>query len=480
MHSEYANQNIYIESLGGAGTVTGSKHLLRTPEGNILIDCGLFQGLKALREKNWEPLPFNPAEINAVILTHAHLDHCGYLPILFKDGYRGPVYMTETTKDLTILILKDSARIQEEDAFHANKHHYSKHKPAKPLYTTEDVEACIPYFKTVGTGVSHRLSANISFRYFPAGHIPGASSAEVTCFGKTIFFSGDIGRYHAGLLADPQHVSTADFVVMEATYGDRTHPAGDASEALAYMINDTVFKKGNILIPCFAVGRAQEVIHMLYKLKQQKAIPAELPIYLDSPMAAAAGKVVLNHSEELKITKEECRAMFNGIQINEDYRGTEKIIDTKGSKIILAGSGMLTGGRALAYLEHYIGNSRNTILLIGFQAEGTRGRSLLNGAKELKFHGKFYSVEARVEEIRGMSAHADQKELRYWINGFVPRPERVYLVHGEPCSLETLRVKIKDETGTPVKILQEDHKEFLFAISEEPAAAVVHEQHHNK
>lgn len=470
-------QAVYIQSLGGAETVTGSKHLLYTPEFNVLIDCGLFQGIKSLREKNWEPLPVLMHSIGAVILTHAHLDHCGYIPLLVKNGYRGKIYMSRPTRDLTELILRDSAKIQEEDAQKANRHGYSKHSPAVALYTVADVEASLSSFVPADTDKTYKLSDNIDFQFSPAGHIPGACSVLINCCGKKIVFSGDIGRHHSELLPAPVHAPDADFVIMESTYGDRLHEKEDPAKALAHVVNETIYRNGNILIPCFAVGRAQEVMHLLYRLKKQGSIPSSIPVFLDSPMAASASKTLRKYPQWITISEKECGQMFSSVTINDDYRGTERIIRNKESKIVLAASGMLTGGRVLEYLKHYIPHSRNTILIIGFQAGGTRGRALLNKAFEIKIHGQYYPAKANVVEIEGLSAHADQSELITWLRQFNENPARIFLVHGEPDAQQALRVKIKDELGIPVTILRQYEKEFLFNINtdqlNEPPTAMI-------
>ncbi len=458
---------VYIQSLGAAETVTGSKHLLRTPDLNILIDCGLFQGVKSLRQKNWEALPVKPSSINVVILTHAHLDHCGYIPLLVKNGFRGNIYMSEPTRDLAELILRDSAKLQEEDAWKANKHGYTKHNPAKPLYDTTDVEKALPLFKIVDINTTFKLSDHILFRFYMASHIHGACSVDITCYGRTILFSGDIGRYESELLPPPDHPSKADFVVMESTYGNRLHASGIAADEIALVINNTIASGGNVLIPCFAVGRVQEIIHLIYKLKQRKAIPPILPVFLDSPMASSASKALLKYPDWLTISKDECKRMFSSITINQEYTGTQEIIHQKDSKIILSASGMLTGGRVLEYLKDYVTDKRNTILIIGFQAGGTRGRALLDGANEIKIHGRYYEVNANVKEIGQLSAHADQAELLIWLKKFDPVPKRIYLVHGEPDAQDVLRVKIKDEFGQTAKILQQGHKEFLFSTKQD-------------
>ncbi|HVS92753.1 MAG TPA: MBL fold metallo-hydrolase [Mucilaginibacter sp.] len=466
-NEKLAGRAVYLRSLGAAGTVTGSKHLLITPGFNLLIDCGLFQGLKQLREENWERLSVDASSIDAMILTHAHLDHCGYIPLLVKQGFKGKIFMSEPTRYLAELILRDSAKLQEEDAWKANKHHYTKHHPAMPLYDTADVEAALPYFRTVGLDATFRLSDHIWFRFYKAGHIQGACSVDITCCGKSILFSGDIGRDYSELMPPPDHPAQADFVIMESTYGDRLHDKGSVADELARVINDTIARDGDLLVPCFAVGRAQEVIHLIYKLKQQKTIPATLPVYLDSPMASAASEALLSYPDWITIGENECVQMFNGITINQDFDGTERIIKQRRSKIILAASGMLTGGRVLEYLKHYLTDDRNTILIIGFQAGGTRGRALLNGAYELKIHGRYYPVRARVHEIGGLSAHADQAGLLTWLRAFTPKPGHVYLVHGEPSAMDSLRVKIYDELGINAKIAIQDRDELLFEIEPE-------------
>ncbi|EJL71614.1 MBL fold metallo-hydrolase RNA specificity domain-containing protein [Chryseobacterium populi] len=445
-----------IKSLGGAGTVTGSKHLLKTSELTILIDCGLFQGVKALREQNWESLSIDLAEIDIVILTHAHLDHCGYIPLLVKNGFKGKVYMTEPTKELAKLILLDSAKLQEEDAEKANYHHYSKHNPAKPLYTINDTEKSFKQFFTVKENTCIQLSNNIECRFQPCGHIIGACSVEIVCFDKTIIFSGDIGRSHSAILPPPDFFTKADFLVMESTYGDRLHDNTNLYDSLEHWINITVKNHGNVIIPSFAVGRAQELIYILYRLKEQNRIPRTLPIIMDSPMAASATDIMVEYAEYTTVDKEKWLEIIETIHINREYANTAEIVYDKQSKIIIAGSGMLTGGRVLEYLKHDIGNSRNTVLIVGFQAEGTRGRALLNESYELKIHGKYYPVKANIVELTGLSAHADQSELIEWIKKYKNPPQQIMLVHGEPSALEALRVKIQTDLKIPVKILIKD------------------------
>lgn len=457
-------KQIILQSLGAAGTVTGSKHLLNTPELSILVDCGLFQGLKSLRLKNWDKFPISPASIDVLLLTHAHLDHCGYIPLLIKKGFTGKIYMTPPTRALAEIILKDSAKIQEEDAHKANEGGYSKHKPALPLYTINDVEAALSHFQIVEHSVETSLSKNISFQFRKNGHILGSCCIELNCFGKQIIFSGDIGRYNSKFLLPPSNLSGADYVIMESTYGDRLHPKEDPSVQLAQVINETLLKHGNILIPSFAVGRAQEIMHLINEMKLSGKIPKNIPVYLDSPMAADATDLLCKYPKWHKLTHDQCMSVCKDITINRDYHNTQKIIRSKGSKIIIAASGMLTGGRVLEYLKHYVTNHVNTVLLIGYQAEGTRGRALQSKAYEVKLHGRFYPIKAEITEITGLSGHADQRELLQWVKGFEKKPQQIFLVHGEPGALEALRVKIEGELKIAVQIQQENKEVVLFSL----------------
>lgn len=457
-------KTITLQSLGGAETVTGSKHLLKTPELTILIDCGLFQGVKYLREQNWMQLDTDVSEIDAIILTHAHLDHCGYIPLIVKNGFKGKIYMSGPTKELTKLILLDSAKLQEEDAEKANRHHYTRHHPAKPLYTVNDAERSFKQFFVIDENEEIKLSEHISCMFKPCGHIIGACSVRITCFGKIIVFSGDIGRNHSAVLAPPDFFTEADFLVMESTYGDRLHENKDLSDQLEYWINKTVKDRGNIIIPCFAVGRAQEIIYILQELKDRNKIPGSIPVVLDSPMAAVATEIMVRYSDYTLVGRQQWNDIIEKIYITKDYTETQEIIAEKQSKIVIAGSGMITGGRVLEYLKHYIGDSRNTVLIVGFQAEGTRGRALLNQSHELKMHGKYYEVRAHIAEITGLSAHADQSELLEWIRKYKIPPKQVMLVHGELSALEALRVKIQTELQIPVKILKKDEESILAQV----------------
>ncbi|MBK8965231.1 MAG: MBL fold metallo-hydrolase [Lewinellaceae bacterium] len=455
---------ITLRSLGAAQTVTGSKHLLRTPELTLLVDCGLFQGIKTLREKNWEDIPVNPAKVDALILTHAHLDHCGYIPLFVKRGFRGKIYMTPPTADLAEIILYDSAKIQVEDAERANRMGFSKHKPALPLYDEEDVDKAIPLFQTVEHSVEYRLSPYISFHFRKNGHILGAASVVMSCNGKTIVFSGDIGRYESRFLLPPSSIPEADLVVMESTYGDRLHGDNDPLDELADVINRVTHRHGSLIIPSFAVGRAQEIMHLVNTLKTEQRIPASLPVFLDSPMAADATQILCRHTHWHKLKHDECMSVCNDVVINRDFRQTKKIISTQGPKIVISASGMLTGGRVLEYLKYLAPDPKNAILLIGYQAEGTRGRRLKNGEPELKIHGQFVPVKASVEEISGLSGHADQSELLQWLGQMGQSVQKVILVHGESQAQETFRAKIEQDLHITTQIAREDEEMILFNL----------------
>lgn len=460
------NNAVVLQSLGAAETVTGSKHLLRTPGFNILIDCGLFQGIKSLRELNWQKLPLRVEDIDVLILTHAHLDHCGYIPLLVKSGFKGKIYMSQPTSALTKLILMDSAKIQEEDSERANRFRYSKHKPALPLYTVRDAERSFEQFVSIRCGELVKLTGSINFRFKLSGHMLGACSVELNCYGKSIVFSGDIGRVTSPVLQTPDYFTSADYVIMESTYGDKLHGLEDASEQLAEVINETIRLKGNILIPSFAVGRAQELMYLITQLKEAGKIPAHIPIFLDSPMAAQATDISLQFPDFFKIDKKDWVDVKQHVTINRDFRNTEDIIQKKGSKVIIAASGMLSGGRVLEYMKHYASDPRNVVLLMGYQAEGTRGRALQNQSPEIKIHGQYYDVKARVVEIASLSAHADQSELLNWLSKFEKKPAQVMLVHGEPCAQEALRVKIQDTFKVPVKIMKQNQDVLLFLAEE--------------
>jgi metallo-beta-lactamase family protein len=433
-----------IQFLGGTGTVTGSKTLLEHNNLRILVDCGMFQGLKALRELNWEPLAIEPSTIDFVLLTHGHLDHCGWLPKLINDGFIGKIFCTRPTKQISQLILLDSAKIQEEEASKANKEHFSKHNPAEPLYTVAEAEKVLPYFRVVAKDLEVKLSEDCYFRFFQAGHILGACSISLHMDGKEFVFSGDIGQDDDLLMFPPERPKTGDYIFLESTYGNRLHPNNDVFWDLERLINETVSKGGNVIIPSFAVERAQVLMYLLWQLKKQNRIP-EIPYVIDTPMGIRVLDVFTENHKWHKLTPNECEEMCRMFTMISDFEDTINAIYDKQPKVVIAASGMITGGRVLSYLERYIDQPENTIMLVGYQAEGTRGRKLLEGAKEIKFYGKYYPVKAKVVLVEGLSAHGDQNDLLNWLRDLQQKPKKIFLVHGENEAADGLRLKITEE-----------------------------------
>ena len=440
-----------VHFLGASGVVTGSKFLIETSEQNILIDCGIFQGLKELRELNWCNLPVDVKSIDVVLLTHGHLDHVGYLPRLLKQGFTGKIIGTAPTLAIAEIILKDSAKIHEEEAEKANKEKYSKHHPALPFYTNNEAEITIKHFQIEIENKWIRLSENISYRFQYNGHIIGATFIELDINGKRFVFSGDIGRTDDYLLNDPKKPEWADFLFIESTYGDKLHPEEDVEEKLTTIILETLHKKGNLIIPSFAVERLQTLMFILWQLYKKNKIP-NIPIFIDSPMGNNVLSVFNRFPKWHKLSDADYKAMCNHVNIVQSYRETWETIDDKRSKIVIAGSGMVTGGRVLTYLQQLIDEPSTTVLLVGFQAEGTRGRQLQNGVHEIRFFGKYYPVKATIKNIGSLSAHADQKDLINWIGNIKNIPEKVYLIHGEPTALDAFRVKIKDTYNWNISI----------------------------
>ena len=436
-----------IHFLGASGTVTGSKFLLEFPDQTILVDCGLFQGIKKLRELNWQQLPINADEIDRVLLTHGHLDHTGFLPRLVKMGFNGEIWGTPPTLDIAEIILRDSAKIQEEDAERANRDGFTKHNPAKPLYTLLDVEKTLSKCRKKELSSWHNISDHIRMRFRYNGHILGATFIELDACGKRFLFSGDVGRNHDLLLRDPDKPNQADVLFLESTYGDRLHPKKDMMDKLEAVILSTLENNGTLIIPSFAVERAQLLMFMIWQLTHQNRIPQSLPVILDSPMSTNALAVFQKHHNWHKLTDNQTIRMSGRFHIVQSFAETWEVIDNPDSKIIIAGSGMVTGGRVLTYLQQYLNKESTTVLLAGYQAEGTRGRQLLDGADEIKFYGKYVPVKARVDILDGLSAHADRYELIHWLSDIESAPEQLFLVHGEPQSLDTLRVKLHDEFG---------------------------------
>ena len=440
-----------VKFIGAAGTVTGSKTLIESNGIRILIDCGLFQGIKPLRELNWDPLPVLPSTIDFVLLTHGHLDHCGWLPRLVDQGFKGKIYCTSPTKDIAKLILLDSAKIQEEEAEKANEGKYSKHEIAEPLYNVAQAERVFPLFRVIKINEPVPLDAEIEAVYTNAGHILGACSIALTLENKTLVFSGDIGRDNDVLMHPPTKPTKADYIFLESTYGNRIHPDTDVKAELEMYINNTVKKGGTIIIPSFAVERAQMVMYLLWQLKEEKKIP-NIPYIIDTPMGISVLEIFQNNRKWHKLPEHEYIAMCKMFTMIRDYQETIDTIYNKQSKVVIAASGMITGGRVLSYLEKYIGLSETTLIIIGYQAEGTRGRKLLEGAKEIKIRGKYYPVLANILEIESLSAHGDQKDLLNWLSALENKPTKVFLVHGENAALDELRIKINEKYGFDCKV----------------------------
>lgn len=435
-----------IRFLGGVGTVTGSKYLVETDGYRVLVDCGLFQGFKQRRLRNWDRLPVDPATIDAVVLTHAHLDHSGYLPLLVRNGFRGEVLCTHGTRDLCSILLPDSGHLQERDADYANRHGFSKHKPALPLYTEADARACLDRFAPIAFGQRRALGGSLSVRLAAAGHILGAAIVEMATPDGTIVFSGDLGRANSPTMVDPEVVRQADYVLVESTYGDRAHDATDPLVALADAINRTARRGGVILVPTFAVGRAQTLLYHLHQLKSGRTIP-DLPIYLDSPMAIDASEIFCRHAGEHRLTARQCRDIFSVARYVTEVEESKALDRNTTPKVILAASGMATGGRVLHHLKALAPDPRNMILLAGFQAPGTRGASMVAGAESIKIHGGYVRLRAEVRSLGMMSAHADRNEILGWLGNLESPPRMTFVVHGEPGPADALRLAIEERFG---------------------------------
>ena len=433
-----------ITFLGATRTVTGSKYLLENGKTKVLVDCGLFQGLRDLDERNWSPLPVHPKNIDAVILTHAHLDHSGYIPLLIKNGFKGKIYCTDATYDLCKIILPDSGFLQEEDAKYAKKKKYSKHKNPKPLYTQKDAVASFRYFKTVDFYQDIRINEDISFKFIKAGHIIGAGSVIVKSKDKSILFSGDLGRPNSPIVHNPDKIPATDYIVMESTYGDRIHTKVNPEDKLEEVINRTVAKSGKIIIPAFAVGRTQKILYYINKLKNEGRIP-DLTVFLDSPMSVKVTSLIDDYEDEHKLTREQYQDIYKSVKFCITRQQSKKIFNFTGPAIIISASGMATGGRVLHHIANYGPKPNCTILFTGYQAEGTKGRDIMEGKKVIKIHGEMVTIKAKVEELVNMSDHADAEELISWLSAAPKQPKKVFITHGEQSGSEAFAEKIKKE-----------------------------------
>jgi metallo-beta-lactamase family protein len=438
--------------LGAAQTVTGSKHLVNTGRAQVLVDAGLFQGHKELRLRNWANLPVPARDLEAVVLTHAHLDHVGYLPRLVSQGFRGRVFCTPGTMDLAKLVLVDSANLQEEDARQANREGYSKHHPALPLYTVADAWRALSQLQPVGYDRQVTVAPGVEISFVPMGHLLGSAAVRMhLADGPTIVFGGDLGRFNRPVLRDPHLIASADYLLVESTYGDRQHEPDDDGARLAGIIADTAAKKGRVIIPAFAVGRVEEVLYWIKKLEAEHRIPV-LPVYLDSPMATEALAFYGNRANELDPEFSENGGRLTGFLTRRftcvtSTQQSKDLVRSDKPAIVISSSGMATGGRVLHYLRATLPDPRNTILFVGYQAGGTRGRQLVDGAAQVKMHGRLIDVHARIEKLDSMSAHADAGEIIRWLEGFTQPPKTTYLVHGEPSAQRALASRINGELG---------------------------------
>jgi len=437
--------NVTIRFLGAAGTVTGSKYLVEHDGHSLLVDCGLFQGYKQLRLRNRDPLPVMPNHIGAVLLTHAHLDHSGYLPLLAKEGFHGKVWATPATSDLAQILLPDSGHIQEADADFANRHGFSKHAPALPLYTEDDARDCLKLIRTVPMGKAFEPIKGWVAHFSGAGHILGAASVLLEVGGRRILFSGDLGRPDDALMLPPDSPPHADAVVCESTYGDREHPVEDVLAELGPALKRCAARGGTTVVPAFAVGRAQALLHAIAELKARHELPRDLPIYLDSPMAIHSTGLFSRHLGEHRLSAAQCKAMESVAKMTRTADESKAIALQHGPKVIISASGMATGGRVLHHLARYLPDHRNMVLLTGYQAPGTRGATLAAGGTQLRLHGQDIAVRAEVVQLTSASAHADSNQLMTWLQALPSAPHRVFVTHGDPEAADRLRYRIEHE-----------------------------------
>ncbi len=437
---------IHLSFLGAAGTVTGSKYLVENQGSAILVDCGLFQGFKALRLRNWAPLPFDPRRIDSVVLTHAHLDHSGALPLLTRRDFSGQVFCSRATADLCKILLPDSGHLQEKDAEFANRHGFSRHKPALALYTEQDARNALEFLRPLAFDQDARLSGGATIHLRRAGHILGAASVQLEWAGRRIVFSGDLGRYNDATMVDPVEIERADYLVVESTYGNRRHAKLDPEQALADIIGATIGRGGTVIIPAFAVGRTQSLLYYLQRLKENGRL-ANVPVFLDSPMAQDASEIFCQDIADHKLPPAICRRTCAVAHYVRSVDESKALMANPMPKVIISASGMATGGRVLHHLKRYAPDPKNTVLFAGFQAGGTRGAAMVAGVDSIKIHGEYVPVRAEIKNLDMLSGHADADEILRWLRGFKIPPRQTFITHGEPVASDALRHRVKEELG---------------------------------
>ncbi|MDP1575011.1 MAG: MBL fold metallo-hydrolase [Coxiellaceae bacterium] len=449
-----------IQFLGATETVTGSKYFLSSGKTNILVDCGLFQGYKELRLKNWMRFPIPAKDIHYILLTHAHIDHSGYVPLLVKNGFRGKIICTAATKDLCKILLPDSGYLQEEEARYANKKGYSKHTPALPLYTREEAEASLAYFHAVDLEKKHSLSEDFSATFYYGGHILGASFIKIEDPYTSILFSGDLGRQTDPVMYPPKNPPSANYLVVESTYGNRLHSTVNPQDELAVIINNTAKSGGVVLIPSFAVGRAQQLLFYLHELKRMGKIP-NIPVFVDSPMATDATKLFYKYYREHRLSAEQALAVCKTAAYMHTVEDSKSLNSMNVPMIIISASGMATGGRVLHHINNFGQNHRNSIVFCGYQAGGTRGDLMVRHAETIKIFGRAISIHAKIFQVDNMSAHADYSEMLAWLSNIEQKPTKVFITHGEKAAAEALKQKIEEELKWPCVVPEYGHTETL-------------------
>lgn len=440
-----------LQFLGATDTVTGSRYLLDTPAGRVLVDCGLFQGYKSLRERNWKPFPVDPSSIDQVLITHAHLDHTGYLPALVRDGFRGMIHATRGTAELSGLILPDSGRLLEEQAAYVDRHHTSKHDQPRPLYTERDAMTALTHFSGHDFHESVRLGDGVSVHFVPAGHILGAAQVHIESDGTHLHFTGDLGRENDALMQPPRPLENTDLLVTESTYGRRSHPIGDPAIALGDIVNRVCRRGGVVILPAFAVGRAETLLLHLSRLRSRNAIP-NVPVYLNSPMAVDASDIYRRYPEEHRISAHEFHDMYSLATMVRTVDDSKLLNLRGGPAVIISASGMLEGGRVLHHLVAYGPDPRNAIVLTGFQAGGTRGAALKRGERVLRIHGQDVPIRAEVAALESLSAHADAAQILAWLAASPAPPKQTFVTHGEPEASDALRLSINRRLAWPVRV----------------------------